>query len=349
MAQTAPTGPLQRKLKKAIEPQADSPEVLDALRELSVFYGDNSVHARRGLRSSIEQRGLTINRRLLTAFEGLQGQLDAVDSEVESLCAACGSIASRLQDARASTEVLLAQTARLRTDAALNEQRSTLASAFTRTFGLTPEQEAVLNAPADAVTQVEPLLSALRRVQQAHEKAQGLLDGPHQALALQVISTMAAHEERAYAAIYRWVQNHCAQLQAERGAVGVRVSPNPNANPNPNPNPNQAERAESVARLRRGVASLKQRPTLLSYCVSEVAFARTPSSVPPATSLGVCASPFNLPPPPPSSPTLHTHAHTRTHARTHTYTPPPPQEPDPEADSHSENNRGLCLSLLTPA
>ena len=33
MAQTAPTGPLQRKLKKAIEPQADSPEVLDALRE----------------------------------------------------------------------------------------------------------------------------------------------------------------------------------------------------------------------------------------------------------------------------------------------------------------------------
>lgn len=245
MAQTAPTGPLQRKLKKAIEPQADSPEVLDALRELSAFYSDNSVHARRGLRSSIEQRGLTINRRLLTAFEGLQAQLDAVDSEVESLCAACGSIASRLQDARASTEVLLAQTARLRTDAVLNEQRSTLASAFTRTFGLTPDQEAVLNAPADAATQVEPLLGALRRVQQAHEKAQGLLDGPHQALALQVISTMAAHEERAYAAIYRWVQSHCAELQADR--------------------------AESVARLRRGVASLKQRPTLLSYCVSEVA------------------------------------------------------------------------------
>ena len=245
MAQTAPTGPLQRKLKKAIEPQADSPEVLDALRELSVFYGDNSVHARRGLRSSIEQRGLTINRRLLTAFEGLQGQLDAVDSEVESLCAACGSIASRLQDARASTEVLLAQTARLRTDAALNEQRSTLASAFTRTFGLTPEQEAVLNAPADAVTQVEPLLSALRRVQQAHEKAQGLLDGPHQALALQVISTMAAHEERAYAAIYRWVQNHCAQRQAERAAVRVRVSPNPNPDPDPNPDRNPNPRPQS--------------------------------------------------------------------------------------------------------
>jgi len=279
MAHTAPTGPLQRKLKKAIEPQADSPEVLDALRELSAFYGDNSVHARRGLRSSIEQRGLTINRRLLTAFEGLQGQLDAVDSEVESLCAACGSIASRLQDARASTEVLLAQTARLRTDAALNEQRSTLASAFTRTFGLTPEQEAVLNAPADALTQVEPLLSALRRVQQAHEKAQGLLDGPHQALALQVISTMAAHEERAYAAIYRWVQNHCAQLQADR--------------------------AESVARLRRGVASLKQRPALLLYCVSEVA-PYPPLVGPPAASLGVCASPSTRP-----SPLTHTHTHTR--------------------------------------
>ena len=50
---------------------------------------------------------------LLAAFEGLQSQLDSVDAEVESLCDACGSIASRLQDARASTQVLLAQTARL--------------------------------------------------------------------------------------------------------------------------------------------------------------------------------------------------------------------------------------------
>ena len=264
MAHTAPTGPLQRKLKKAIEPLSAC-DSIDALRELSAFYGDNSVQARRGPRSSIEQRGLTINRRLLTAFEGLQGQLDAVDSEVESLCAACGSIASRLQDARASTEVLLAQTARLRTDAALNEQRSTLASAFTRTFGLTPEQEAVLNAPADTATQVEPLLSALRRVQQAHEKAQTLFDGPHQALALQVISTMAAHEERAYAAIYRWVQSHCAQLQADR--------------------------AESVARLRRGVASLKQRPTLLSYCVSEVTHTPPPLPSPQASASASAQAP----------------------------------------------------------
>ena len=68
----APKGPssaMQRKLKKAIEPQADSPETLDALRELSTFYVDNSVPARRGLQSSVEERGLVINRRLLAAFE----------------------------------------------------------------------------------------------------------------------------------------------------------------------------------------------------------------------------------------------------------------------------------------
>ena len=248
MPVATPTGPLQRKLKKAIEPQSDSPDVLDALHELSAFYEDNTVQARRGLRSSIESRGLVINRKLLAAFEGLQNQLDSVDAEVESLCEACGSISSRLQDARASTEVLLAQTARLRSEATLNEQRSNLATAFTKTFGLTPEQEVVLNAPVDGDTQVEPLLEALWRVQEAHERAQSLLDGPHQALALQVIATMAAHEERAYASIYRWVQSHCAQLQVEN--------------------------AESVARLRRGVASLRQRPTLLSYCVREVATCR---------------------------------------------------------------------------
>ena len=80
-ATAAPIGPLQRKLRKAIEPQADSQDTLAALRELSTCYHDNSVQARRGLRSTIEQRGLQINRRLLGAFEALQAQLEAERAE----------------------------------------------------------------------------------------------------------------------------------------------------------------------------------------------------------------------------------------------------------------------------
>ena len=147
------------RLRKALEP--DDPETHRALTELSSFLEGNTAQVRRGLRSDIERRGLVINHKLLSAFEGLQSHLDAVDAEVGSLCDACGSIASRLQDARACTEVLLAQTARLRTEATLNEQRCALATAFNSTFDLAPEEQVVLNAPAgrpslDAFAPVTP-------------------------------------------------------------------------------------------------------------------------------------------------------------------------------------------------
>ena len=82
-----------------------------------------------------------------------------------------------------------------------------------------------MDAPADAAVELEPLLAALRRSQEVHGRASAhLLGTQFQPLGLEVMERMAAHEERAYAAIYRWVQNHCAQLQAERAAVRVRVS-----------------------------------------------------------------------------------------------------------------------------
>ena len=71
------TSSLQRKLRKAVEPQPDEPEVLEALRELSAFHSDNTLAARRSLRSTIEKRGLSIDTELLDAFEKLNVQLDA--------------------------------------------------------------------------------------------------------------------------------------------------------------------------------------------------------------------------------------------------------------------------------
>ena len=121
---------LQRKVKKAVAPYDDA--VVGGLRELSEFYGPNTAAARRGLRGAIERRGLAINRELLGAFEPLLRELDAVDAEADSLSDACASIATRLREARASTEVLLAATARLREDSRLNERRQELCELFER-------------------------------------------------------------------------------------------------------------------------------------------------------------------------------------------------------------------------
>ena len=226
---------LQRKVKKAVAPYDDA--VVGGLRELSEFYGPNTAAARRGLRGAIERRGLAINRELLGAFEPLLRELDAVDAEADSLSDACASIATRLREARASTEVLLAATARLREDSRLNERRQELCELFEREFMLSDAEEAVLNAPADAEVELEPLLAALRRSQEVHGRASARLLGTQfQPLGLEVMERMAAHEERAYASLYRWVHAQCSQLQPDDAA--------------------------SVARLRVGVESLRGRPQL---------------------------------------------------------------------------------------
>ena len=109
---------------------------------------------------------------------------------------------------------------------------------------LSDAEEAVLNAPADAEVELEPLLAALRRSQEVHGRASARLLGTQfQPLGLEVMERMAAHE-RAYASLYRWVHAQCSQLQPDDAA--------------------------SVARLRVGVESLRGRPQLLSYALHEV-------------------------------------------------------------------------------
>ena len=160
---SAATSTLQRKLRKAVEPQAGNPEVIAALRELSTFYDDNTLSARRSLRSTIERRSVALNHGLLAAFDKLQCQLDTIDRDVEGLSDACGCISTQLARSRASTEVMLSQTARLREEISVTEQRSAVASAFIGCFGLSAEDEAILNAPH--AVELEPLLAALERVQ----------------------------------------------------------------------------------------------------------------------------------------------------------------------------------------
>lgn len=88
MASTLAPG-LARKLKKVLETRTDSPDLLASLATLSSFYSDNTQTARRGLRATIERRGLSINEEFLRASESAQKALDAVELEVAGLAECC--------------------------------------------------------------------------------------------------------------------------------------------------------------------------------------------------------------------------------------------------------------------
>lgn len=63
---------LSRKLKKVLETRTDTPDLLASLNTLSSFYSENTPHARRNLRSTIEKRGLSINEEFLAASGSAQ-------------------------------------------------------------------------------------------------------------------------------------------------------------------------------------------------------------------------------------------------------------------------------------
>ena len=104
---------LARKVKKVLETRADSPEIVACLRGLSEFYTENTPEARRGLRLSIERRGLDVNREFLDASSNARDALSEVDAQLDGLLAGCQRISSALDSSRARTRVLLRETSRL--------------------------------------------------------------------------------------------------------------------------------------------------------------------------------------------------------------------------------------------
>lgn len=58
-------------MQQILEVKTESPELVAALATLSQFYEDNTLASRRGLRSTIERRGLAINSQFLEAAESV--------------------------------------------------------------------------------------------------------------------------------------------------------------------------------------------------------------------------------------------------------------------------------------
>jgi hypothetical protein len=60
---------LSRRLNKILETRIENDkETLEALKELSTFFTDNTLQARRNLRSKIEKRSLVINEVFFTSL-----------------------------------------------------------------------------------------------------------------------------------------------------------------------------------------------------------------------------------------------------------------------------------------
>ncbi|BFZ10927.1 hypothetical protein BsWGS_13966 [Bradybaena similaris] len=240
--------PLSRKLNKILETRLDNDkELLEALKALSSFFTENSLRNRRNLRSDIEKKSLAINEEFLEAFQAVKEQLDSVYSDVQAMNECCQDMTNRLKAAKANTHHLISQTTSLHNESQKLQVKEQVAHAFLDKFQLKPEEIKILRGTRDGALQPE-FFKALARVKQIHSDCKILLRTNHQTAGLEIMESMALHQESAYERLYRWTQNQCRLVTQDTPDVSPLLC--------------------------QAMQALQDRPVLLKYSLDEFGKAR---------------------------------------------------------------------------
>merc|ERR1712130_837417 len=247
------SNPLSRKINKILDMRLESDkELVEAMKSLSMFFGENSLRNRKNLKSVIERRGLNISQEFLGDFKVLKEQIDQIRSEVQSMSDCCEEMTDRLKKAKTQTASLISNTSDLRKEGRRIEMRQQAATTFIEKFQLTAGQQVALReAPTEPLN--DAFFEALERVQEIHSKVKILLRSNQQTAGLEIMEEMALHQEAGYERLYRWGQSQTRSLTQDEVEVG------------------------SV--LQRAMQALSERPVLFRYTLDEYATARRSTTV----------------------------------------------------------------------
>ncbi|KAG8297636.1 Golgi transport complex subunit 6 [Homalodisca vitripennis] len=185
-------------------------ETLDALKELSVFFTENTLQSRRSLRSKIEKRSLSINEDFLSAFRKVKEALDNIYVDVTDMNKAVETMTGQLQATKAQTHQLIEHTTKLQAESQKLTMQQEVAKSFLKSFQLTQGELSALREAS--IT--EDFFAALERVQTIHTNCRTLMQSGHQTSALDIMDQMALYQEAALERLYRWAQTHCRNIEA---------------------------------------------------------------------------------------------------------------------------------------
>ncbi|KAL3852068.1 hypothetical protein ACJMK2_015756 [Sinanodonta woodiana] len=209
------SNPLSRKLNKILETRLDNDkEMLEALKALSTFFNENNLRTRRNLRGDIERRSLAINEEFLETFQVVKEQLDSVYGDVKAMNECCQDMTNRLKVAKEQTHDLINQTTQLQAESHKLQMKAQVADVFLAKFQLKPDEIKALRGDRSGALS-QDFFQALARVKQIHNDCKVLLRTNHQTAGLEIMESMALHQETAFERLYRWTQNECRMLTGD--------------------------------------------------------------------------------------------------------------------------------------
>eukprot|EP01117_Protostelium_nocturnum_P012784 TRINITY_DN4730_c0_g1_i3.p1 TRINITY_DN4730_c0_g1~~TRINITY_DN4730_c0_g1_i3.p1 ORF type:complete len:449 (-),score=139.98 TRINITY_DN4730_c0_g1_i3:727-2073(-) len=240
---------LSRRLTKILETRYDKEHLL-AIENLSTFYGENNLEARRNLRGQIEKKSIETNQSFLQVLLQVQKHLDEVEENVNQMKHCCTEMNSKLNTTRDLSGRLLQQAEQLNQQRKKNEIQQEIAIQFLKRFQLSEEEEESLKkVEVDA-----DFFKVLDRVSQIHNDCKLLLRTQHQKAGLEMMDMMIMIQETAYGKLYKWVRGECNRFQ---DSLTPDIPP----------------------MLKDAIQALKDRPGLLNHCLDSIATSRSKTIV----------------------------------------------------------------------
>ncbi|KAJ8912949.1 hypothetical protein NQ315_000004 [Exocentrus adspersus] len=201
---------LSKRFNKVLETELEADEdTLEALKQLSTFYSENTLPSRRDLRSKIEKRSLDININLLSSFSKVKDTFMSIYNDIVEMNRCVDEITCKLQNSKQRSKALLQQTSMLYSGRNKNTVYQKIVSPFLNKVQLSPDESLILYGNQRSSSLTHATFSVLDKIQQIHNYSRILMRCGLQTVALDTMEHMVLHQEEALENIYRWTQNHC--------------------------------------------------------------------------------------------------------------------------------------------
>mmetsp|Transcript_38169 Transcript_38169/g.82250 ORF Transcript_38169/g.82250 Transcript_38169/m.82250 type:complete len:679 (-) Transcript_38169:28-2064(-) len=253
----AASSQLTKKLQKALTLRIDSQASRDALKCLSGFFTENTVHTRRNLRSSIEGESLLLHKEFVNSFGALERQLENLDHLVQELDGAVERAAGQLKASRSETQASLERAAALRKEAISIELKPQVLDKFLGRFRLSEADTQLVRSgdkPLD-----DDFFTAFDRLEQVRSNARHMLStSGQQTSGVDILHETSEILEASYERMFVWVQQQC------RGPREAAVAKSTSAE--------MDTPAGHV--LKRVLKLLRERPVYFNHCLRDIARVR---------------------------------------------------------------------------
>ncbi|KAI9244465.1 oligomeric Golgi complex subunit 6-like protein [Phascolomyces articulosus] len=211
---------LATKLNKVLGSSvSDDARIKAALTALSDIPGLDETDLRRNLRGTIEKKEIAANKKFLEGFSRVVEQLETLESQVDGMSVSCQEMKEKLDQASNQTAEMIEQAHNIQDRSSACDTRLLIVDKFLEKFTLS-EQE--INTLCSSAVPIDgEFFVALDHLKQIHSDCRVLLMTQNQQAGLQIMESMALHQETAYEKLYRWTQY---ESRASFGRDSIDVS-----------------------------------------------------------------------------------------------------------------------------